>query len=209
MGVKEKKMFSILIVDDVPKNIQVLANVLECRDDYEIEFATSGKEALEWVSSINFDLILLDIMMPGMDGYKVIRHLKNEKKTREIPVIFLTAKTDEESIVKGFENGAVDYVTKPFIPSELLARVNTHIELKRIRDEQKDVISRLEGALSEVKKLSGLLPICAQCNKIRNDEGYWERIEKYISSHSEADFSHSICPDCAQELYPEYFKKIT
>lgn len=118
----------ILLVDDEPQNIQLLAIILKNRG-YLVEFATSGSEALQWVQTRPFDLILLDVMMPGMDGYEVCTRLKHDLATREIPIIFLTARTDPESVIKGFQLGAVDYVTKPFQKDELLARVKTHLAL--------------------------------------------------------------------------------
>ncbi len=124
----EEKKGKILIVDDVAQNIQLIANFL--KEDYQLAFALSGKEAISQTLQNSFDLILLDIMMPEIDGFKVCEILKAEKKTREIPVIFLTARTDSLSIKKGFETGGVDYITKPFNASELKARVKTHLELK-------------------------------------------------------------------------------
>jgi len=118
----------ILIVDDVMDNIQVAMNILK-EDSYDFAFARDGEEALRLVESEDFDLILLDIMMPGMDGFEVCQQLKKNPRTNSIPVIFLTAKTDIDSIAEGFELGAVDYVTKPFHPSEILARVKTHLQL--------------------------------------------------------------------------------
>lgn len=124
---------NILIVDDVPANIQLVASLL-ADQDYELSFATSGQDALAQVQETAFDLILLDFMMPGMDGLEVAQKLKQNPKTRDIPIIFLTAKTDEESVIAGFHAGAADYVTKPFNSSELLARVQTHLQLKNSRD---------------------------------------------------------------------------
>lgn len=121
---------AILLVDDEPKNIQLLGNLLQT-EGYAVEFATSGAEALQWVKARPFDLILLDVMMPEMDGYAVCKCLKNDPAARDCPVIFLTAKTDLESLVQGFNLGAVDYVTKPFRKEELLARVKTHLTLLR------------------------------------------------------------------------------
>lgn len=118
----------VLIVDDVAENIQVAMNILQ-EDSYEFSFATSGEEALELVNESHFDLILLDIMMPGMDGFEVCRQLKAAPESQNIPVIFLTAKVDTESIIQGFKSGAVDFISKPFDPTELLARVANHIEL--------------------------------------------------------------------------------
>jgi len=127
---KSEKRNTILIVDDIPKNIELAANILQAKN-YNITFATSGEAALEKVKSINFDLILLDVMMPGMDGFEVCKRLKSDPETKEIPVIFLTAKSETENVVQGFELGAVDYVTKPFSTEELLARVKTHINIRK------------------------------------------------------------------------------
>jgi len=124
----------ILIVDDVPKNIQLLGSILK-EEDYELEFATSGKEALEWLDSKPFDLVLLDIMMPEMDGYEVCRRIKENPATKEVSVIFLTAKADFQSIIQGFETGAVDYITKPYNRKELLMRVKTHLTMQRQRKQ--------------------------------------------------------------------------
>jgi len=121
---------SILIVDDQPKNIQLLGSILKS-ESIEIEFATSGKEALEWLGTKTFDLVLLDIMMPEMDGFEVCRRIKEKHETADVAVIFITAKTDIQSIVLGFETGAVDYLTKPFNKNELIARVRTHLTLQR------------------------------------------------------------------------------
>ncbi len=132
----EKTETSILIVDDVPINLQVLVNILR-EKSYKISVATSGEKALEMVERFLPDLILLDVMMPEMDGFEVCQKLKEDEKTRDIPVIFLTAKTEKEDIIKGFGLGAVDYVTKPFNKAELLARVDTHLLLRR---SQKEII---------------------------------------------------------------------
>jgi CheY-like chemotaxis protein len=202
----EKQTPLLLIVDDVETNIEVLANLLGDRS-YGIAFATSGEQALAMVEELDPDLILLDIMMPGMDGLEVCRVLKRRPSTREIPIIFLTARTEVEDIAGGFEAGAVDYVTKPFQAAELLARVHVHIELKTTRDAQKRLIEELHEALEEVRLLSGLLPICSFCKKIRDDQGYWQQVEDYISRHSQATFSHGICPQCMREHFPDLAKR--
>jgi len=147
----DAQKFKILIVDDNPKNLQVLGNLLE-KQQYNVEYALSGKEALAWVNSEQFDLILLDIMMPGMDGYEVCETIRKDEQYQDIPIIFLTAKTDKESIVKGFELNAQDYVSKPFDTAELLARINTHLELKDSRDKLKDVNQWLEQKVDEKTK---------------------------------------------------------
>ncbi len=126
----EPRSASILIVDDAPKNIQVVASILK-GEGHRMSFALNGANALARAEREDYDLILLDIMMPEMDGYAVCRRLKANPRTRDVPVIYLTARSDAESVVKGFETGAADYVTKPFNASELKARVRTHLELRR------------------------------------------------------------------------------
>ncbi len=211
-GTEKKPM--VLIVDDVPKNLQVLASTLRA-EDCQIAAATNGQKALDMLNKITPDLILLDVMMPELNGFQVCEKLKADPNTAELPIIFLTARTETEDIVKGFRLGAVDYVTKPFNPAELLARVRTQLELKKARDSEKTLISELrttladlKDALARVKALSGLLPICSNCKKIRDDKGYWQQVENYLEDHSEAQFSHSLCPNCVRELYPKVADKM-
>jgi len=136
------KSHKILVVDDVPRNIQILGNILS-KEGYQVAYAHNGEQALSIVSYQSFDLILLDIMMPGKDGYEICEILKGNEGTRETPIIFLTARVDMESIIKGFEVGGQDYITKPFNTSELLARVRTHIQLQ----EQKKSLFELNQSL--------------------------------------------------------------
>lgn len=175
---KNKKKL-ILIVDDDSENRKVLGNIL-MNNNYDVGIASDGYKALEFLKSELPDLILLDIVMPGLNGFEVCEKLKSSKATKHIPVVFLTARTNTEDIVKGFEVGGVDYVSKPFNSVELLARVNTHIEMRLLR---------------------GFLPICSSCKRIRDDDGYWQLIEGYIEEHFEAIFSHSLCPRCMEKLY--------
>ena len=193
------KNSTILIIEDSPTNIQVIGQILK-KENFKIAIATNGKEGLQMALNLKPNLILLDIMMPEMDGFEVCRRLKKYDATKSIPVIFLTARGNSDDIVTGFELGAVDYITKSFNSHELLARINTHITLR-------NTIEQLRETLDEIKTLKGLLPICAKCKKVRDDEGYWQTVEKYISFRTEAKFTHSICPDCLQDLYPEYYSK--
>ncbi|MBF0225547.1 MAG: hybrid sensor histidine kinase/response regulator [Desulfobacterales bacterium] len=133
----DKSKFNILIVDDIPKNIQLLGSILK-QEGYTVSFATNGNQALSMVENYEFDLILLDVMMPDMNGFEVCEQLKNNPKVKDVPVIFLTAKTEIESVIKGFELGAVDYITKPFNAKELLARVKTHTLLRHTEKELRE-----------------------------------------------------------------------
>jgi PleD family two-component response regulator len=127
------KNCTLLIVDDYRENLNVVGNVFK-ELGYKLAFAQSGPEALEILDTAQIDIILLDIMMPDMDGFEVCAKIKANSKLKDIPVIFLTAKIDTDSIVTGFLQGGVDYVTKPFKKEELICRVNTHLELKAAKE---------------------------------------------------------------------------
>lgn len=178
----------ILAVDDQALILEVLNRILN-NDQQQVITAMNGDEALEILATTRPNLILLDVIMPGIDGFELCRRLKADPATRDIPVIFSTALTERKDKIKGFQLGAVDYITKPFFKEEVQARVKVHLQLRRQE-------LALREALQEIKTLSGILPICSHCKQIRNDEGYWEQVEKYISTHSNARFSHGICPDC-------------
>ncbi len=141
----------ILIVDDVSKNIQILGNILS-QKQFQIAYAQSGQQALDICNAQSFDLILLDIMMPNMDGYEVCKQLKENPSTSEIPIIFLTARADMDSIIKGFEVGGQDYITKPFNAAELLARVDNHLTIRRQKERLKVMNNHLEDLVKERTK---------------------------------------------------------
>lgn len=179
---------AILVVDDQPTNLKVLLSFLQTHN-FQIYIADSGERALSILSKVCPDIVLLDVMMPDMDGFETCRRIKADTRVSNIPVVFMTALDSVEDKVAGFAAGGVDYITKPFQQIEVLARIRTHIMLRK-RERQ------LEQALAEIKTLSGILPICAYCKQIRNDQGYWQQVEDYISQHSQAMFSHGICPNC-------------
>jgi PleD family two-component response regulator len=218
----DKNPTSILIVDDTPANLRLLSQMLSGKG-YRVRAVTNGTRAIDAVQAKPPDLILLDIMMPDMDGYEVSRQIKAAPQTRDIPIIFISALDDTENKIKAFTAGGVDYVTKPFRSEEVLARVQTHLGLRTLQKQLQDanaqlgnqvrelerLNAKLQDALNQVKTLSGLLPICSNCKKVRDDQGYWHQVESYIRDHSEVEFSHSICPDCFQELYPEFWEEET
>lgn len=144
----EKSKGRVLLVDDNPKNIQVAANILS-NQGLQVEYSTSGTEAIEWLDNEYFDVILLDIMMPEMDGFEVCRKIKENPKTKDIPVIFLSAKNGMENITKGFQLGGADYITKPFQSEELLARIKTQVEMKKNRENLANVNKRLQQQVAE------------------------------------------------------------
>ncbi|HEX2957998.1 MAG TPA: response regulator [Chitinispirillaceae bacterium] len=183
----------ILVVDDNSENLRLLCGILE-EYDYQTAMAKSGKDAIKFLEKEAADLILLDIMMPDENGLEICRMLKKSIDLKTIPIIFVTARVESEDIVRGFEAGGVDYITKPFNPSELLARVRTHIELKQAREE--------------IKTLRGIVPVCAGCKSIRLPDGTWQILEEYIKQNTEAELSHGLCPDCIRKLYPGFAENI-
>lgn len=194
----------ILVVDDDPVNVQVLTSAL--KEEYDILSALNGHDAISLLKEHKPDLILLDVMMPELSGFDVCNIIKADEAFADIPVIFLTALNSHDGELQGLELGGVDYITKPVNFPLMKQRVRNHIVLKEHADlvkEQRDLLERknneLESALARVKQLEGIIPICMYCKKIRDDQKGWQPLEQYISDHSEALFSHGMCPRCAEE----------
>jgi len=182
----------IHIVDDVPKNIQVVGNILR-EVDCEIAFSQNGRDALDRIKSNPADLILLDIMMPGMNGYEVCEELRNDPKTSDIPVIFLTAKTDADSTVRGFEAGGQDYLTKPFNSSELLARVHTQLKLKKNRDMILQINERLKQEIAERARVEDELRAHREHIKLINQIMRHDIINDLVVIDSELQLYDELC----------------
>ena len=194
----------ILIVDDEPINIQVLERALD--NKYDTFSANNGYDAIRLVKERKPDLILLDVMMPDLNGFDVCKIIKSDENFADIPILFLTAMDTISGEVTGLQLGGIDYLSKPVNFDLLNLRVRNHIELKKRSDfikEQRDIVNRkneeLEAALARVKRLEGIIPICMYCKKIREDNDVWKQLEQYICEHSEALFSHGVCPHCAEE----------
>jgi DNA-binding response OmpR family regulator len=206
----QKAKASILIVDDTPDNLRLLSQILT-QKGYKVRAVSNGEQALTAAAAAPPDLILLDIMMPGIDGYTVCQHLKAKPETANIPIIFISALNEPLDKVKAFVVGGVDYLTKPFQLEEIVARVGVHLTLRNLHiqlekanaqlaaqnQELQQRNTELQEALATIKTLSGLVPICAWCGrKIQDAQGNWIKVENYIEAHSEATFTHGICPDC-------------
>lgn len=195
----------ILIVDDEPTNVRVLEMTLN--SEYETVVAFNGHDAIRLVKELQPDLLLLDVMMPELNGFEVCRIIKSDLLLAAIPIIFVTALEKSADESQGLTLGAVDYITKPINPDIVRLRVKNHLELKLQRDqlrEQRDILERqrneLEETIRRIKRLEGIISICMYCKKIRNEENMWEQMEKYITEHSDALFSHGVCPDCIEEF---------
>lgn len=144
---KVLKNFKILIIEDTPDNIDILTNILKDKK-FQIAVAINGEQGLNYVSQFQPDLILLDVIMPVMDGFETCKRLKSDSLTKDIPVIFLTAKAEKVDVIKGFELGAVDYITKPFQYSEVLARINIHSKLRQTINKNENLIKELKDTIS-------------------------------------------------------------
>jgi DNA-binding response OmpR family regulator len=171
---------------------------------HDVVVTYDGNAAWEALRSENApSLAILDIMMPGIDGLELCRRVRRLPSSLPPYLILLTALGSKEAVVKGIEAGANDYLSKPFDRDELRARVGVGVRMLELQQKLAERVSELEQALSKVKQLQGMLPICSYCKKIRNDQNYWQRVEGYISDHTDVEFSHGICPDCHLRVVDE------
>jgi DNA-binding response OmpR family regulator len=152
-------------------------------------------------------IAILDWMMPELDGVEVCRRARALPHSEAAYLILLTAKGSKEELVEGLRGGADDYLTKPFNRDELRARVQVGWRVVNLQNRLADRVRELEAALSRVKQLQGLLPICSYCKKIRNDQNYWQQIDAFFAAHSEAQFSHGICPTCYETVVQPELRK--
>jgi len=200
---------SVLIVDDSPTDLLYLTRVLE-RPDRHIISARSGEEALQALKGFECALVLLDIHLDGLNGFETAEKIRSDERTRHLPIIFITATSrDQENVFRGYDAGAVDYLFKPLEANLLRSKVNVFCELSAqrvvIQEQLKEIQAKnevLHRQIEEIKTLRGLVPICARCKNVRDDSGFWQTIEAYVCDHSEAEFSHSLCPECTNVLYP-------
>jgi len=200
---KPVKQVRVLVVEDDHLVSEMVRGTLEEIGYLVVGEAIDGKEAVSLVSRLLPDVVLMDIKMPDMDGIEATRRIM---ASHPVPVVALTAYENPDLMRQGVEAGLGAYLVKPSTAREMeraiivaMARFDDIMELRLLNDQ-------LKMALAKVKQLSGLLPICASCNMIRDDGGRWQQLEHYIREHSEAEFSHSLCPECFKKLYPEYFR---
>jgi len=190
----------VLIAEDDAVSRHLLEATLH-KWGYEVIVTTDGLEALEILRQPDApSLAILDWMMPGMDGAEVCLKARELSASRLLYIILLTAKGRKEDVVEGLTAGADDYIIKPFDRSEMKARMNAGERILRLQAELAARVKELELALANVKLLQGLLPICCYCKKIRNDQNYWQQVDTYVAEHSEAQFTHGICPECRDKI---------
>jgi len=198
----------ILIADDDLTSRTVLTSVLQ-KLDYDVTALPDGQSAWEALQQDDAPrLAILDWLMPGIDGVELCRRIRSRETDQPPYLILLTTRAEKKDISEGLNSGANDYLTKPFDLSELRARLAVGARMIALQDRLFSKILELRDALEQIKTLRGIVPICSSCKKIRDDKGYWSQVEAYISRHSDATFSHGICPDCLQRLYPDIANEI-
>ena len=198
-----KKNFTVLVVDDDPDILFATERII-MKAGYSTIKASSAAECKKLMQENCPDLILLDVVLPDMQGTDLCREIKGDSNYEGTYIILLSGKrtsSDEQSM--GLDFGADGYIARPISNRELLARVDAMVRIISAERERDQLIIRLQEAMSKIKTLNGLLPICMHCKKIRDDKGYWNQIEAYIHERSDAEFSHSICRDCAEKHYPD------
>lgn len=190
----------VLIAEDDPVSRRYLEVALR-NWGYQVLTAKDGTGAWEILNQHGSPpLAILDWMMPEIDGAQLCRMIRESSSLAKMYVILLTARAGHENAAAGLQAGADDYVTKPFDRKELRARVHVGARVAQLQASLAERIRELEEALTKVKQLQGLIPICSYCKKIRDDKNYWRQVESYLAEHSEAQFSHGICPECYEKL---------
>ena len=190
----------VLIAEDDHISCRMLESSL-IRWGYDVISCADGIEA--WTTLQQEDapkLVILDWMMPGIDGTDVCRKVRQSEQLQSTYIILLTSRDDKKDIVAGLQSGANDYVTKPVAIEELQARLQIGRRMVELHTELADRVKELEQALSQVKQLETLIPICSYCKKIRDDGDYWNQLEAYFAEHTDVRFSHSICPECYENI---------
>jgi phosphoserine phosphatase RsbU/P len=196
----------ILVAEDEAVTRRIVESTLG-RLRWEVITASDGEAA--WRILENFegrnapDLLVLDWMMPGLDGIEICRKVRTTPGLELMYIIVLTQRTEKEDLAMALTAGANDYIAKPFHPIELESRVRVGERMIRLQNTLAARVDELERALAEVKRLQGLLPICSYCKKVRNEDNYWQQVESYITSHSDLELSHSVCPQCFERVMKE------
>jgi sigma-B regulation protein RsbU (phosphoserine phosphatase) len=198
----------VLIADEDPIYRRLVARHL-ANWGYESLIACDGAEAWEFIrTGTRAMLAILDWSMPKLDGPEICGRIRSLPADRMVHAILLTGRTARTDIITGLRAGADDYLTKPFDPEELYARIQTGIRLLRLQQTLADRVRELAEALTSVRHLQGLLPMCSYCKCIRDDQNYWRQVEHYIAARSDAVFSHGICPSCYQKVVEPQLEEI-
>jgi len=193
----------VLVADDDPVAARILSAALRSWH-LDVEVVFDGVSAWDSMNLQHTPLAILDWMMPGIDGPELCRRLRANPATANTYILLLTARETSADMVHGLDAGADDYITKPFDREELRARVHVGVRVATLQEKLEDHVQDLEEALANVRQLEGFLSICSYCKRIRTEEQSWEQMERYISDHSNAQFSHGICPSCFEKAKADF-----
>jgi DNA-binding response OmpR family regulator len=192
-----------LVADDEPITRAIVAKTLTTMG-FTVDIETDGEAALGWLQRAEGPaLAILDWMMPLQFGPDICRRIRTDRPMANIYLILLTALESRQHVVEGLDAGADDYLVKPCDADELRARVRVGQRVLTLQERLADRLAELQAAMANVKQLSGLLPICSYCKRIRGGDQYWQQVEAYIAERSEAQFSHGICPACFETVTKE------
>jgi DNA-binding response OmpR family regulator len=192
-----------LIADDDRTTTILLRGTL-ARQSFDVTVVHDGEIAWQTIAAESPSLALIDWMMPGVDGLELCRRIRAQAAHSHMYLILLTSRAERDDVVAGLDAGADDYLVKPFDPDELRARVQVGIRIMRLQSRLAQRVEELQATLANVKQLRGLLPICSYCKRVRSDENYWQQVEQYVSEHTEAQFSHGICPPCYDKVMDDF-----
>jgi len=189
------RLMRALIVDDDRIAAALLSRAL-ADWQFEVSVAHDGEAGWDMAVALAPQLAIIDWMMPALDGPGLCRRIRQDATTAHMYVILLTSRDSRSDVVAGLDAGADDYLVKPFDLEELRARLHVGVRVLTLQERLADRVAELEAAVSTVKRLQGLIPICSYCKRIRSEGNDWEQLESYISEHTDAQFSHGICPPC-------------
>ena len=197
----------ILIAEDDPVSRRLIEVTLT-KWGHEVITACDGREAWHIIESGEAPgMWIFDWMMPGLEGVELCRRARMIDLPVSPYIILLTALNRANDVVVGLDAGANDYMTKPFQPGELQARINVGVRMLHLQEQLAARIKELEAALAEVKTLRGIIKVCSYCGKAQRDDSSWQQIEAYVQAHSDAAFSHGICPECLQIQHPDFARR--
>jgi CheY-like chemotaxis protein len=197
--------YRIMVVEDEAIVALEIERRLNTLGYFVSAIASSGSEAIQEAATSQPDLILMDIKLKGnMDGIEAAEQIRRQLN---IPIVYLTAYADDSAFQRAKSTKPFGYLVKPFQERDLYITIEIALDKHRLEQQLKAQIGQLQHSLDDIKTLKGVIPICSSCKKIRDDQGRWQQLEVYIRDHTGADFTHSLCPDCAYTLYPELFEE--
>ena len=201
----DTRVFKVLLIEDDEDDYLLTRGLLSraIYGSFDLEWAPTFEDGLKKLAEHRHDVYLIDYRLGANSGIELLK-LARSSGCRA-PLILVAGQGDHQLYIEAMEAGAADYMVKGEINAPLLERsIRYAIARKQAAEDQERLIAELKDALAQIKTISGLIPICAGCKKIRDDEGFWQQLESYLSRHSDAIFSHGLCPECVKRLYPDF-----